>query len=190
MQATQATLQQAQAAPASQQAAILQGITGENLTGDLLTATIWGYFVNLQNGGMVASSQARMFDRPALSYGLFHAQVQTKQLYGLITTGVTFEGLNMDVGHMRFIRWATDDNPASPINSDPALTATATPRRKTAGLPTTRCRGSTAARWNLPRRKNSGWTTARVAIPIKMEPSKTRRWRPALKPSAPSQPSP
>ena len=40
MEATQQKLQQAQAAPESQRAAILQGMTGENLTGDLLTATV------------------------------------------------------------------------------------------------------------------------------------------------------
>lgn len=47
--------------------------------------------------------QAPMLDRPALSYGLFHAQVKPHKLYGIVTTGITFQGLNMDIG--RAPRW-------------------------------------------------------------------------------------
>jgi hypothetical protein len=36
--------------------------------------------------------------------------------------GITFQGLNMDVGHLRYIRWAKDDNPQSAINNKPELT--------------------------------------------------------------------
>ena len=121
MEATKATLQRAQAAPESQRAGILQGITGDHLTGDLLTATIWGYFASLQSHGVIAASQAQMFDAPALSYGLFHAQVRPNKLYGIVTTGITFQGLNMDVGHLRHMRWVKDDNPASTINNKPDL---------------------------------------------------------------------
>ena len=123
MQATQATLQQAQAAPQSQQATILQGLTGENLTGDMLTATVWGYFASVQSQGVIASTQAGIYDRMALSYGLFHAQAQPRKLYGIVTTGLTFKGLNMDIGHMRYMRWVQDDNPQSAINNKPELTA-------------------------------------------------------------------
>jgi hypothetical protein len=122
MEATQARLQQAQAAPQSQRAAILQGMTGENLTGDMLTATIWGYFVGVESNGNLASTQAQTFDMPALSYGLFHLQVRPNTLYGIVTTGITFQGVNMDIGHMRYIRWVKDDNPASAINNKPELT--------------------------------------------------------------------
>ena len=122
MEATRATLQRAQAAPESQRAGILQGITGDHLTGDLLTATIWGYFASLQSNGVVAGRQAGMFDAPALSYGLFHAQVRPNKLYGIVTTSVTYQGLNMDVGHLRHMRWVKDDNPSSPINNKPELT--------------------------------------------------------------------
>ena len=122
MEATKATLQRAQAAPESQRADILKGITGDHLTGDLLTATIWGYFASLQSHGTIAASQAQMFDAPALSYGLFHAQARPNKLYGMATTGITFQGLNMDVGHLRNIRWVKDDNPQSPINNKPELT--------------------------------------------------------------------
>lgn len=123
MEATKATLERAQKAPESQRAAILNGITGDHLTGDLLTATIWGYFTSLQSHGVIAASQAQMFDAPALSYGLFHAQVRPNKLYGIVTTSVTFNGLNMDVGHLRHMRWVKDDNPTSAINNKPELTA-------------------------------------------------------------------
>ena len=123
MEATQQKLQQAQAAPEAQRPTILQGLTGEHLTGDLLTATIWGYFAALQSHGAIASSQAQMIDRPALSYGLFHAQVKPNKLYGIVTTGISFQGLNMDVGHLRSIRWVKDDNPQSAINAKPELTS-------------------------------------------------------------------
>ena len=122
MEATKQKLEQAQAAPESQRAAILQGITGDHLTGDLLTATLWGYFASLQSHGSIASSQAQMIDRPALSYGLFHAQVRPNKLYGIVTTGITFQGLNMDIGHLRHIRWAKNDDPQAAINAKPELT--------------------------------------------------------------------
>ena len=123
MEATKQKLEQAQAAPEAQRATLLQGLTGDHLTGDLLTATLWGYYAAIQSHGAIASSQAQMFDRPALSYGLFHAQVRPNKLYGIVTTGITFQGLNMDIGHLRSIRWVKDDNPQSPINAKPELTA-------------------------------------------------------------------
>jgi hypothetical protein len=122
MGATKATLEQAQAAPQDQRATILQGMTSDNLTGDALTATIWGYFVGVESTGNLASTQAQTFDMPALSYGLFHLQVKPNTLYGIVTTGITFQGVNMDIGHMRYIRWVKDDNPASAINNKPELT--------------------------------------------------------------------
>ena len=122
MTATKATLEQAQAAPEAQRPSILSGITGDLLTGDLLTATIWGYFASLQSHGVIAGSQAGVLDAPALSYGLFHAQGHPNKLYGVVTTGFTMDGLNMDVGHLRSIRWVKDDNPASAINNKPELT--------------------------------------------------------------------
>ena len=122
MDATKVKLEQAQAAPQSQRAQILAGMTGENLTGDMLTATIWSYFASLQSYGGISGAQAGMIDLPGMQYGLFHAQVQPRKLYGMVTTGISFKGLNMDVGHVRSIRWVKDDNPQSQINSDPNLT--------------------------------------------------------------------
>jgi len=123
MQATKTRLEQARAAAQSQREQILRGLTGESLSGDLLTATIWAYFASLQSYGAIAASQAQVIDLPGLQYGLFHAQVQPRKLYGLVTTGITFKGLNLDAGHVRSIRWVKDDNPRSPINSKPELTA-------------------------------------------------------------------
>ncbi|MDD3761277.1 MAG: hypothetical protein PHO57_10670 [Acidithiobacillus sp.] len=123
MEQTQATLKRAQAAPHNQREALLKDLTGEQLTGDLLTATIWGYFASLQSHGAIAGSQAGVIDLPGLQYGLFHAQVRPNKLYGIVTTGIRFQGLNMDIGHVRSLRWVKDDNPASPINNKPELTA-------------------------------------------------------------------
>ncbi|MDR3351797.1 MAG: hypothetical protein LBO00_02020 [Zoogloeaceae bacterium] len=67
-------------------------------------------------------SQAEMIDLSGLSYGVFHAQVKVNQLYGIVTTGVSFQGLNIDIGHLRHIRWVKDDNPQSAINNKPELT--------------------------------------------------------------------
>ena len=82
----------------------------------MLTATIWSYFATLQSHGVIAGSQAQIFDAPALSYGLFHAQVRPNKLYGIVTTGITMQGLNLDVGHLRSVRWVEDDNPVSAVN--------------------------------------------------------------------------
>ena len=93
----------------------------DSITGGVLTATIWHYFAGLQNHGAVISNATEVFDFPALSYGLFHAQVRPNKLYGIVTTGVTLQGLNMDVGHLRHVRWVKDDNPTSPVNNKPEL---------------------------------------------------------------------
>lgn len=116
MEATKATIERAQSAPPSQQQALLSTLSGDQISGDLLTATIWSYFATLQSHGVIAGSQAQIFDAPALSYGLFHAQVRPNKLYGIVTTGITMQGLNLDVGHLRSVRWVEDDNPDSTVN--------------------------------------------------------------------------
>jgi hypothetical protein len=100
----------------------LQGLTGEHISGDLLTATVWGYFAGLQSYGAITASQAEMIDLPGLSYGMLHAQVKPNRLYGLVTTSVKIQGLNLDVGHLRHNRWVKDDNPQAEINDKPELT--------------------------------------------------------------------
>jgi hypothetical protein len=54
-----------------------------------------------------------MIDRPGLSYGLFHLHAQPIKLYGTITTRVSFQGLNMDIGHLRSLRWSQANDPAA-----------------------------------------------------------------------------
>ena len=122
LEQTKGKLEAAQANP-GQAATLLGGMTGEHITGDLLTANIWSYFASLQSHGATTSAQAQMIDRPGLGYGLFHAVAQPRKLYGIITTGVSFKGVMMDVGHLRHMRWVKDDNPAAAINSAPQLTA-------------------------------------------------------------------
>ncbi|MDG4551805.1 MAG: hypothetical protein P9F19_02950, partial [Candidatus Contendobacter sp.] len=56
---------------------------------------------------------ARMIDRPGLSYGLFHLHAQPIKLYGTLTTRVEFKGLNMDIGHLRSIRWSKANDPTA-----------------------------------------------------------------------------
>ena len=70
---------------------------------DMLTANIWSYFAALQGQGVLASTQAHMFDRPGMSYGLFHALATPSKLYGQFTTGVKFQGVMMDIGHLRHL---------------------------------------------------------------------------------------
>jgi len=138
-------LQRAQNAPESQRAAILQNVTAEHLTGDLLTATIWGWFASVRSHGAVAASQAQMLDMPALSYGLVHAQVRPNKLWGLITTGITAQGLNMDVGHIRNIRWVRDDNPQSTVNNKPELSANGKPAAQNRWIAYNKLRGQYAS---------------------------------------------
>ncbi|NLD13845.1 MAG: hypothetical protein GX665_01985 [Gammaproteobacteria bacterium] len=121
MERTSKKLEQSQTVPQIQREHILKDMTGEHIVGDLLTATIWGYFASLQSYGVVSGSQADVIDLPGLQYGLFHSQVRPNKLWGVVTTGISFTGLNIDVGHVRGIRWVKDDNPASQINSNPDL---------------------------------------------------------------------
>jgi hypothetical protein len=37
-------------------------------------------------------------------------------VYGILTTGVSFQGLNIDIGHVRSLRWVKDDDPSAKIN--------------------------------------------------------------------------
>lgn len=48
--------------------------------------------------------------------------VKPNKLYGIVTTGITFQGLNMDIGHLRHIRWVKNDDPSAAINAKPELT--------------------------------------------------------------------
>jgi transglutaminase-like putative cysteine protease len=75
------------------------GLTGEHLSGDLLTATVWSYFATVESFGRIAQRQT-MVDSPGLAYGFFHAQVRPELRYGLVWRA-HFPGVLMDIGHLR-----------------------------------------------------------------------------------------
>ena len=76
---------------------------------------------SITNYSVIASSRGEMIDLPALSYGLFHGEVKPIRMFNSITTGINFQGLNMDIGHLRGITWVKNDDPASAINNTPSL---------------------------------------------------------------------
>lgn len=145
MEVTKGKLEQLQQNPSN--TAALNGLTGDTITGDILTANIWSWFAELQAHGRIASSQARintksipmhlgspadgnsvassgMFDRPSLAYGLFHAQAQPIKLLGYVTTGVSWSGVMLDIGHLRHLRWVKDtgvpvDQSGLPVRGSP-----------------------------------------------------------------------
>ena len=106
--ATQGKLQTAQANPANA-TATLAGITGEQISGDLLTATLWSWFAAAESHNRLSQNQANMVETPGLSYGLFHAIAQPVYSWGVIRS-VKFPGVNMDIGHIRNLSWAKDNN--------------------------------------------------------------------------------
>ena len=106
--ATQTKLQAAQANPATA-TTTLAGITGEQISGDLLTATIWSWFAAAESHNRLSQSQANMIESQGLSYGLFHAIAQPVYSWGVIRA-VKFPGVNMDIGHIRPIGWSKDND--------------------------------------------------------------------------------
>ncbi|MEW5824849.1 MAG: hypothetical protein AB1766_10990, partial [Pseudomonadota bacterium] len=95
--------------------------------------------------GAIAGSQAGVIDLPGLQYGLFHAQVRPNKLYGIVTTGIRFQGLNMDIGHVRHIRWVTNDDPQAAINNKPELTANGKTAAQNCWIAYNKMRGQTAS---------------------------------------------
>ena len=88
------------------------GLTGEQISGDLLTATIWSWFAAAESHNRLSQGQAGMIENPGLSYGLFHAIAQPVYSWGVIRK-VTFPGVNMDIGHIRNLGWAKDNDRAT-----------------------------------------------------------------------------
>jgi hypothetical protein len=109
--ATQTKLQAVQANP-STATATLAGVTGEQISGDLLTATLWSWFAAAESHNRLSQNQANMIENQGLSYGLFHAIAQPVYSWGVIRT-VKFPGVNMDIGHVRPIGWSKDNNQAT-----------------------------------------------------------------------------
>jgi hypothetical protein len=51
------------------QASDVTGLTGDLITGDLLTANVWGYFTSVDNLGKLGQGQANTIDLPGLAVG-------------------------------------------------------------------------------------------------------------------------
>lgn len=101
---TQTTLQAVQANPQNA-STLLQNLTGEQLSGDLLTATLWSWFAAQEGHQRLSQSTAGVISHPGLSYGLFHAVAEPIYSFG-IARQVKFPGVNMDIGHLRYVTWA------------------------------------------------------------------------------------
>jgi transglutaminase-like putative cysteine protease len=82
------------------QANSLNGLTGEQISGDLLTATLWSWFAAAESHGRLSQNQANITENPGLSYGFFHATAQPIYSWGVIRQ-VKFPGVNIDVPHQR-----------------------------------------------------------------------------------------
>jgi hypothetical protein len=97
------------------QAQNTSGLTGEQISGDLLTATIWSWFAAADSHNRLSQNQAGMVENPALSYGLFHALAEPLYSWGLIRQ-VKFPGVNMDIGHVRNLSWSKTANTSDWVN--------------------------------------------------------------------------
>jgi transglutaminase-like putative cysteine protease len=86
-------------------------LSGEQLSGDLLTATIWSWFAAAESHNRLSQNQAGVIENPALSYGLFHAVANPITSWGVIRR-VRFPGVNMDIGHARNLTWTKDNDPS------------------------------------------------------------------------------
>jgi hypothetical protein len=94
---------------------VLDGVTGEKIVGELLTAAIWSWFASARNGHLLGQNSAGILENPGLSYGLFHAVAQPNYSWGVIRK-VGFPGVNMDIGHVRNLTWAKDGREQSWIS--------------------------------------------------------------------------
>jgi hypothetical protein len=102
-------LQQTQSTLQSGNTASIATLSGEQISGDLLTATIWSWFAAADSHNRLSQNQAGMVESPGLSYGLFHAVAQARYSWGVIRS-VSFPGVNMDIGHIRNLTWAKDND--------------------------------------------------------------------------------
>ena len=85
-------------------------LKGEQVSGDLLTATIWGFFSASEIHNSFSQNQANTIEYQGLSYGLFHAIAQPVYSWGVIRA-VKFPGVNMDIGHIRMISGSKNNDP-------------------------------------------------------------------------------
>jgi len=86
----------------------LSQITGENMSGDMLIAAIWGYHASVESFSRIAQKQAGIVENSGLSYGFIHRDISPVEKYGVITA-VTFPGTLIDVSHLRWLSYAADN---------------------------------------------------------------------------------
>lgn len=90
-------------------------LTGEQISGDLLTAVIWSWFAAAESHNRLSQNQAQIIENPGLSYGLFHAVADPIYSWGVVRQ-VKFPGVNIDIGHIRNVTWAKDNDLQKWIN--------------------------------------------------------------------------
>jgi hypothetical protein len=83
------------------------GLTGELVSGDIITLTAWSYLASVNHGGRASQSLSRMIDLPALSYGLAHFDLEVTSTFGLAVSARP-SGIVLDMGHLRHLRWSRD----------------------------------------------------------------------------------
>lgn len=82
------------------QARNLNDLTGEQISGDLLTATVWSWFAAAESHGRLSQNQANVTENPGLSYGFLHANAQPIYYWGVIQQ-VKFPDVSIDIPHQR-----------------------------------------------------------------------------------------
>jgi hypothetical protein len=88
----------------------LAALVSKDLPGDMLTAIAWAYHASLDAGRYSSGKQFGVRDYAGLSYGFVHAKLSPVKIFGGITTAAKFLGAEMDVGHLRHVRWSNDNN--------------------------------------------------------------------------------
>ena len=103
-----AKLQAAQANPNAAQTA-LQGLTGERISGDLLTAPMWSWLAGDESHARLSQSTAGVVQTTGNTYGLFHALANPIYSWGVVRR-VTFPGVNIDIASHRMLVTAKDND--------------------------------------------------------------------------------
>lgn len=82
------------------EAKLYNGLSGEQMSGDVLSSAIWTWFSAAVTHGWLTQAQANVVEKPGMSYGFFHASVQPIYSWGVIRQ-VRFPGVNIDMPHQR-----------------------------------------------------------------------------------------
>lgn len=82
----------------------VDGLTGEMMAGNLLTAAMWSWFAANEAQGIVIQRNVGVVEYQGLSYGLFHGSVKSVYSWGVVRS-VNYAAVNFDIGHLRSISW-------------------------------------------------------------------------------------